>query len=53
MRYIAKRIYPVTYRKKNTAPQKSMDFSLGAAAGILAFTFAAGFFLGICRKKMY
>jgi len=53
MRYTTRRTYPVTHHKKNREPESSIDFSLAAAAGVLVFTFATGFFLGICHKKMY
>ncbi len=51
MRYTTKRTYPAAYHKKNPMPEKSIDFSLAAAAGILVCTFAAGFFWGFVTKK--
>ena len=51
MRYTASRTYPITYQKRNAEPGKSIDFSLAAAAGIMAFVFAAGFFSGFIAKN--
>ena len=53
MRYTTSRTYPVTYHKKNAAAERSVDFSLAAAAGIIVFTFATGFFWGFVTKKMH
>lgn len=52
MRYTTSRKYPITHMKKNSAPnEKYLDMSLAAAAGILAFVFANGLFLGYTIKK--
>lgn len=51
MRYTTRRTYPVTHRKKNPESERSLDFSLASAAGILVFSFATGFFWGFVAKK--
>jgi len=53
MRYTTSRTYPITHNKKNAEPERSIDFSLAAAAGIIVFTFATGFFCGFVTKKMH
>ena len=51
MRYTNKRTYPVTHRKKNPVAERSVDLSLAAAAGVLVFIFAKGFFWGYVVKR--
>lgn len=52
MRYTTRRTYPITYQKRNPEQERSIDFSVGAAVGIVAFTFATGFFSGFITKKI-
>lgn len=52
MRYVQNRRYPITYMKQN-APQneKTVDLSVGAAAGVLAATLVTGLLGGYMLKK--
>jgi hypothetical protein len=52
MNYLKYRKHPRVYTKKNhTCDEKVLSLTAAAAVGILAFTFAKGFFWGYMLKK--
>lgn len=54
MRYNMTRKYPITKNKKNTVcenPDRIVDLSLGAAAGLLGLVFLEGMFWGYMIRK--
>lgn len=57
MRYHTIRKYPITQIKKykpakEQEPDRYLDITLGAAAGLLALVFAEGLFWGYMLRKM-
>ncbi len=54
MRYQNARKYPITQMKKNAPqkhPERVIDLSIGAAAGLLGIVFLEGLFLGYMIRK--
>lgn len=56
MRYTTARKYPITQKKKSVKPEEPnriIDLSIGAAAGLLGIVFLGGIFGGYMIRGMH